>query len=180
VCRPTRSESVRAAMLLRVCMEYCNVVKLFFCTQQFVSTQIMVQAEPKLLRTLRRTDACSSIHSDKVISSLRYNITSFLCYASVMLLDWPSQVLTYCIVYPWAHTPLVSNVSSLGEFPGYWDWLRFPGLPPESVSIAFPFCVPYLGVFHSLFTCHWISFVFLLYDRHICTHTALTYTVYII
>ena len=26
-------------------------------------------------------------------------------------------------------------------------------------------CLPYLGVFHSLFfTCHWISFVFLLYD----------------
>src|SRR6218665_3877073 len=29
----------------------------------------------------------------------------------------------------------------------------------------------YLGVFHSLFTCHWISFVFLLYDRRICTHS---------
>jgi len=27
----------------------------------------------------------------------------------------------------------VSNVpltSSLGEFPGYWDWLWYPGLPP--------------------------------------------------
>ena len=24
--------------------------------------------------------------------------------------------------------------------------------------------------FHSLFTCHWISFVFLIYDRRICTH----------
>src|SRR6218665_3934060 len=27
---------------------------------------------------------------------------------------------------------------SLGEFPGYWDWLRDPGLPPVLVSIAFP------------------------------------------
>ena len=25
--------------------------------------------------------------------------------------------------------------------------------------------------FHPLFTCHWISFVFLLYDRRICTHS---------
>jgi len=32
------------------------------CLQHFVNTQIMVQAEPKLLRTLRRSDA----HSDKV------------------------------------------------------------------------------------------------------------------
>src|SRR6218665_1177862 len=29
--------------------------------------------------------------------------------------------------------------SSLGEFPGYWDWLWYPGLPPVFVSIAFPF-----------------------------------------
>src|SRR6218665_652335 len=31
--------------------------------------------------------------------------------------------------------------SSLGEFPGYWDWLWYPGLPPGPlvlVSIAFP------------------------------------------
>ena len=27
--------------------------------------------------------------------------------------------------------------SSLGEFPGYWDWLRYPMLPPVLVSIAF-------------------------------------------
>src|SRR6218665_665684 len=27
--------------------------------------------------------------------------------------------------------------SSLGEFPGYGDWLRYPGLPPVLVSIAF-------------------------------------------
>src|SRR6218665_3431845 len=33
-------------------------------------------------------------------------------------------------------------------------------------------CLPYLGVIPSLFfTCHWISFVFLLYGRCICTHS---------
>src|SRR6218665_2677284 len=29
--------------------------------------------------------------------------------------------------------------SSLGEFPGYWDWLWYPGRSPVLVSIAFPF-----------------------------------------
>ena len=45
-----------------------------------------------------------------------------------------------------------------------------PGLTPLLVSIAFPFA-PHISVFfHSLFfTCHWISFVFLLYGRCICT-----------
>jgi len=37
-------------------------------------------------------------------------------------------------------------ISSLGEFPGYWDWLWYPGLSSVLVSIAFPFCLPYLGV----------------------------------
>ena len=37
--------------------------------------------------------------------------------------------------------------SSLSEFPGYWDWLWFPGLSPVLVSIAFPLRLPYLGVF---------------------------------
>src|SRR6218665_2068695 len=61
------------------------------------------------------------------------------------------------------HCPLTS---SLGEFPGYWDWLRYPGLPPVLVPIAiFPFRFPFSVLFHSLFTCHWISLVFLLYDR---------------
>ena len=29
--------------------------------------------------------------------------------------------------------------SSLDEFPGYWDWLWYPGLWPVLVSNAFPF-----------------------------------------
>src|SRR6218665_1153942 len=47
--------------------------------------------------------------------------------------------------------------SSLGEFPGYWDWLWYPGLSPVLVSNAL-----LIWVFsHSLFfTCHWISFVY--------------------
>src|SRR6218665_3461918 len=34
------------------------------------------------------------------------------------------------------HCPLTS---SLGEFPGYWESLWYPGLLPVLVSIAFPF-----------------------------------------
>src|SRR6218665_2898885 len=37
--------------------------------------------------------------------------------------------------------------SSLGEFPGYWDWLWCPGLSPMLESIAFPLAFPYLCVF---------------------------------
>src|SRR6218665_1323323 len=62
--------------------------------------------------------------------------------------------------------------SSLGEFPGYWDWLRYPGLPPLLVSIAFPLSNSISRCFfHSLFTCHWISFMFFLYDRRFYTHS---------
>src|SRR6218665_3440357 len=63
--------------------------------------------------------------------------------------------------------------SLLGEFPGYWDWFRYPGLRPVLVSIIFsPFAFHISVFFHSLFyVCHWISFVLLLYDRRICTHS---------
>src|SRR6218665_150805 len=68
-----------------------------------------------------------------------------------------------------AQCPLTS---SLGEFLGYWDCLWYPGLSPVLVSIAFPFAFHTSLFFHSLFfTCHWISFVFLLYPRHICIHS---------
>src|SRR6218665_3383992 len=85
--------------------------------------------------------------------------------------------------------------SSPGEFLGYWagsgeysfyyyikvsrqtatnnkiNKIWYPGLPPVLVSIAFPFAVHISVFFHSLFsTCHWISFLFLLYGRRICTH----------
>src|SRR6218665_3447615 len=40
------------------------------------------------------------------------------------------------------------------------------------VSITFPFTFHISVFFHLLFfTCHWISFVFLLYERRICTHS---------
>ena len=46
----------------------------------------------------------------------------------------------YGMIYPWAHSPLVSKcpiTSSLSEFPGYLDWRWYPGLPPVLMSIAF-------------------------------------------
>src|SRR6218665_1320443 len=62
--------------------------------------------------------------------------------------------------------------SSLGEFLSYWAWIWYPGLPPVLLSIAFPFAFHILVFFHSLFfPYHWISFVFLLYGRRICTHS---------
>jgi len=61
--------------------------------------------------------------------------------------------------------------SSLVEFPGYQDWFWYPGLSPVLVSIAFPFAFHISVLFRSLcFTCHWSSFVLLLYDCRICTH----------
>src|SRR6218665_2927826 len=64
-------------------------------------------------------------------------------------------------------------ISSLGEFLGYWaGW--YPGLPPVLVSIAFPFSFHISVFFHSLFfTCHRISFVFLLSARRICINPML-------
>src|SRR6218665_3974018 len=63
-------------------------------------------------------------------------------------------------------------LSSLAEFSRLLGWLWYPGLLPVLVSIAFPFAFHILVFFHSLFTCHWISFVFLLYGRiRIRTHS---------
>src|SRR6218665_1929119 len=59
--------------------------------------------------------------------------------------------------------------SSLGEL---LSWLWYPGLPTVLVSITFPFAFHISLFYHSLFfTCHWISFVFLLYGRRICAHS---------
>jgi len=44
------------------------------------------------------------------------------------------------VVYPWAHSPSVSNhflASDAKWVPGYWDWLWYPGLLPVLVSIVF-------------------------------------------
>src|SRR6218665_1959469 len=43
--------------------------------------------------------------------------------------------------------------SSLSEFPGYWDWLRYPGLSPVLVSIAFSFAL-HISVFFSFALLH--------------------------
>src|SRR6218665_709431 len=82
------------------------------------------------------------------------------------------SVHTYMISFsssfdPSADSLFVSNIpfpSSLGEFPGYWDWLWYPGLPPVLVSITFfPFAFHFVVFFHSLFfACPWIYFVSLL------------------
>src|SRR6218665_3489028 len=61
--------------------------------------------------------------------------------------------------------------SSLAEFHMLLGWLWYPGLLPVLVSIAFPYTFHILVFFHSLFfTCHWISFVFLLCGRRIRPH----------
>src|SRR6218665_1024551 len=62
------------------------------------------------------------------------------------------------------------------ETAGYWGWLRYPGLPPVLVSIAFPFAFHISMFFRSLFTCHWIysfnSYLFFTTDvQCICTHS---------
>src|SRR6218665_2875137 len=69
----------------------------------------------------------------------------------------------------WCQCPITS---SLGEFPDNWNWLRYPGLSPVLVLIAFPFAFHISVFLHTLFfKCHWISFMFLLFDRRICTHS---------
>src|SRR6218665_588251 len=56
--------------------------------------------------------------------------------------------------------------------PRLLGWLWYPGLTPMLVSITFPFAFHISVFFHSFFfTCHWISLVFPLYDRPICTHS---------
>src|SRR6218665_1652261 len=66
-----------------------------------------------------------------------------------------------------------SLTSSLGEFLDCcWNCLWCPRLSPVLVFIAYPFAFHILVFFHPLFfACHWISFVFLLYGRRICTHS---------
>jgi len=75
-------------------------------------------------------------------------------------------------INPWALRPLVSNVLSLphySEFLGYWAGSGIQGYRVDAHHLSFR--LPNLGVLHSLFfTCYWISFVFLLYGRRICTH----------
>ena len=72
-----------------------------------------------------------------------------------------------CVHRLGAHSLLAPNVSSLPQwasFQAIGTWLWYPGLPPELVSITFsPFAFHIPVVFYSLFfTCHWISFLFLL------------------
>ena len=91
----------------------------------------------------------------------------FSCWCHKWMTPKVSIVLC-CIAYLWAHSPLPS---SLGEFPGYWDWLWCPGLPPMLVSIAFSSSISRCFSIHFFFICHWISFMFLFYDWCICTHS---------
>src|SRR6218665_3859894 len=44
------------------------------------------------------------------------------------------------------HCPMSPHFLT-GSVSGYWDWLWCPGLSPVLMSIAFPFALPYLGVF---------------------------------
>src|SRR6218665_205601 len=58
--------------------------------------------------------------------------------------------------------------SSLGEFPGYWDWLWYPGLSPVLVSNAFPFAF-HIWVFslHSSSPAIMISLVYFSQRRYL-------------
>ena len=61
--------------------------------------------------------------------------------------------------------------SSLGEFLGYWAGSGILGYRPYWCPLPFPFALHILVFFHSLFTCNWILFAFLLYGRRICTNS---------
>src|SRR6218665_346160 len=63
-------------------------------------------------------------HRQEAAMVLEYKRLHFLLYCISL---GPQPVGVQC--------PLTS---SLGEFTGYWDWLRYPGLLPVLVSIAFP------------------------------------------
>ena len=63
--------------------------------------------------------------------------------------------------------------SSLGEFLDYWSGSGILGCRLCWCPSTFPLFAFHISVFFLLlfFICHWISFVFLLYDRHTCTHS---------
>ena|SRR6218665_1087701 len=78
------------------------------------------------------------------------------------------KLFLYCIILGstarWCPTSphfSLGDVSRLLELPTVRD----------GVHRLFLFRLPYLGVFPSLFTCHWFSFVVLLYEQRICTHS---------
>src|SRR6218665_2213643 len=75
-------------------------------------------------------------------------------------------ILLFDVAYSW-----LFGVTKLYN-PGFIDrWSpmsnHFLTRCPSLFHLAFHISV----LFHSLFTCHWISSVFLLYDRRICTQT---------
>src|SRR6218665_1947913 len=62
--------------------------------------------------------------------------------------------------------------SSLGEFHAFGTGSGILGYCPCWCPSPFPFAFHVSVFFHPLFlACHWISFVFLLYDRCICIHS---------
>src|SRR6218665_217349 len=96
------------------------------------------------------------------------SVVRLLIYYCLRLLEKTGCQTTsgYMNIHPLLHglsarrCPM-SLISSLGEFPGYWDLLWYPGLSPVLVSIAFPYVFHIWVFFHSLFfTCLCISFVY--------------------
>src|SRR6218665_2238054 len=69
--------------------------------------------------------------------SQSFGLHAMLCFPSIHCSMGSTPVGVQC--------PLTS---SLGEFPGYWDWLWYPGLSPVLVSIAFPFAFHISVFFH--------------------------------
>ena len=83
--------------------------------------------------------------------------------------------LLYCIIIKFG--PTARWRPMFPHFLTRWVWRLF-GLALESwatnrvgVHGHSPVAFHISTFFHSLFTCHWISFEFLLYDRRICTHS---------
>ena len=70
------------------------------------------------------------------------------------VIDWTGSVSMRVISYrsfcPQSNVPSLPHIKG-HEFPGYWNWLWYPGLPPVLKSIAFPFAFHISLFFHSIF-----------------------------
>jgi len=84
------------------------------------------------------------------------------------ILLFPGPTARWWQICPYFLTGWVSRLLGLLWYPG------LSGLPPCCCLSPFPLPFHISVLFHSLiFTCHWISFVFLLYNWCICNHRSI-------